>query len=40
MEREAWLKEQAERRKREKQAWLRDQAQRYREELERKNEDF
>ena len=40
MEREAWLKDQAERRKREKQAWLRDQAQRYREDLDRKNEDF
>lgn len=40
LEREAWLKEQAEKRKREKQAWLRDQAQRYRDELARKEEDF
>jgi hypothetical protein len=40
LEREAWLKDQAEKRKREKQAWLRDQAQRYRDELARKEEDF
>ncbi len=38
--REAWLKAEADRRKREKQAWLRDQAQQYRDALAKKDEDF
>ncbi len=39
-ERQAWLQEQAHRKKMQRQAWLRDQAQRYREEIERKKDDF
>jgi len=39
-ERDAWLKAEAERRKREKQAWLRDQAQQYRDALAKKEDDF
>lgn len=39
-EREAWLKAEADRKKREKQAWLRDQAQHYRDALAKKDEDF
>ncbi len=39
-ERQAWLQEQAQKRKIQKQIWLREQAQKYREEIERKEEDF